>query len=172
MVRRVRVGPLPPALDLDPLRRELYSHEAGPGDYVLFGSAVMYLHGLREQIGDIDLFVRRQVYGRMRQWPEWVEHCPREGDPPFLEADLGVGVPVHAFHSWQRRDPMVDVGACFRNAETVQGLSCVPLWLVRVHKVQALEIVKGFGFEGREVLGTRWAKHVRDIETIERALAA
>lgn len=166
------MGPSRPAIDLDAARTAFSDAHAFLGDFVLFGSTVMLLHGLRESVGDIDIFARPDLYGRLRRRPEWAEFCPREGDPAFLEADLGVGVPVHVFHSWQRRDPMVDVGACFRHAEVVEGLPCIPLWLVRVHKAQALDIVRGLGFDGQEVLGTRWAKHVYDIETIDRALAA
>lgn len=166
------MGPDRTSLNFDALRCELRLARARQCEFVLFGSAVMYLHGLREQIGDIDLFVGRPLYSALRTSGRWDVCTPRIADPEFLETDCGVGVPVHAFHAWQRRDPMVDVGACFRYVEVVESWPCIPLWLVRVHKLQALDIVRGMGFDGREVLGSRWGKHVHDVEAIDRALAA
>jgi hypothetical protein len=68
----------------------------GLTDYVLFGSTVLYLHGLREaeSVGDVDVFVSRRVFDhltdprfRLTAVPEWSreEPTPRRPAIPALE---------------------------------------------------------------------------------------
>lgn len=109
---------------------------------VLFGSVVMYLHGLREEVGDIDVFVSAYVYAKLRDRNDWIEQYPREGDPPLLEyAPADSLVPIHAFSQWTKRDTWLDVRRCHALAEDVLHLGrtwrCIPLREVRRHKVMA-----------------------------------
>lgn len=113
--------PFPP---FEPLRWEL--HEAmnmldRPEPFTLFGSSVMYLHGLRDQIGDIDMFVSRPLYDALKI-RGWEEQVPREEDPPLLEAWLPGGVlPVHAFYDWKKRGMPIDVRGLLNEPHWVQG---------------------------------------------------
>lgn len=113
--------PFPP---FEPLRWEL--HQAmneldRPCAYTLFGSSVMYLHGLRQEIGDIDMFVARGLYDVLKQ-RGWEEQRPREEDPPLLEAWLPGGVlPVHAFYDWKKRGMQTDVQDLLHHPHWVQG---------------------------------------------------
>jgi hypothetical protein len=157
-------------MNLDGLRAELRSVDADVmGDYVVFGSTVLLLHGLRLTVGDVDLFVRPWLYRALRDQLGWTELWPGEHDPPMLERHGVAPVPVHAFKAWQQRDPMVDASACFRFAEPHFGMPCIPLWLVRIHKLQALDIVTAMGMDPAT---TRWAKHIGDIAAIDARLAA
>lgn len=153
---------MPSPLDLDALRTAFDGHR-----YVVFGSAVLYLHGLRDRIGDVDVFVAPESYMHLKWLQGWEEHEPVVGDPRFLEGDVGAGVPVHAFHSWCPSDWGVCRDACFREAEMVQGLPCVPLWLCASHKRCSLSIIQGRGIE---LVGSRWEKHLHDLRRIEAAL--
>lgn len=131
------------------------------GEAVLFGSVVMFFHGLRqrEAVGDVDLFVSRFVYARLRVRPGWREVWPRQGDPPLLELRPAGGVPANVFSEWAARDDWMDVRRCFLLAEDVlhEGLRwrCVPLAEVLRHKEMA----------GRE-------KDTDDIEILRKAVAA
>lgn len=151
-------------IDLGPLRREL--DKAVDGEVVLFGSVVLYLHGLRDTIGDVEFFTTLpRWYSLLSRG--WAVEEPVVGDPQFLTADLGVGVPVHAFHAWCPSDWGVCRDACFREAEMVQGWPCAPLWLIASHKRCSLHIVGG---RGVELVGSRWEKHLHDLRRIEAAL--
>lgn len=110
----------------EPLRCELesvvhYDLPLRTKRYAIFGSAVMYLHGLREEIGDIDIFVDRYIYDQLKQ-KGWVEQRPRAEDPPLLEAWLPGGqLPVHAFYDWKKRGMQIDVQELLNNPEYIQG---------------------------------------------------
>jgi hypothetical protein len=156
-------------VEFEGLRLALAAAGAEPGDVVMFGSVVMLLHGLREEIGDIDLFVSRRLYDELKV-RGWIEHRPRVGDPPFLEAHCGAGVPVHAFYAWTERDSWVCAAWCRYFAEEVEpGLPSIPLWLVRVHKAGVETVLAG---EGVEITGSRWEKHAHDLALLDAAVAA
>lgn len=138
------------------LRGLLVLAQARPGEYVLFGSAVLYLHGIRsaESVGDVDVFVSRRVWGQMLEMEADVL-TPRAGDPPLLEfADLTAGKALHAFYGWSARDPWMSVEACFDSAEDVGGWRCASLEVIRGHKAHAH-------------LSPDRAKHERDLALID-----
>lgn len=150
---------------LDWLRARLES-AYGLTDYVLFGSTVLYLHGLREPetVSDVDVFVSRRVFDhltdprfRLSYVPEWSVEEPRVGDPPFLRSTTSP--PVSAFWTWTQRDHWMSVKRCFDDSERVRGWNCASLETVRHHKRNA----------GRDD-GKR-AKHLRDLAVLDRALA-
>lgn len=125
---------------------------------VLFGSAPMLLAGLRDSIGDIDLFVTPGAWSRLieRGWTS------RRGDeahhPPYLERfGLGEGLTVHAFWAWRADEPEIDPWEALCERETVRGWPCIPLELLVKHK-RAAGVYRGTGgvFE----------KHVRDVQAI------
>lgn len=131
--------------------------------YVIFGSAVMKLHGLRDDISDIDVFVSQGSYARLRKRGHvWAERRPRAGDPPFLEATYK-GTVVQTFYTWTSREPMIDVCECFDEAERVHSVMTIPLWLCGGHKAYSIELHGEHG---------RWAKHRTDLDIINAALAA
>lgn len=69
------------------LHAELEDAAARPErDVVLFGSAVLKMHGLIERTpGDVDAFVTPELWQTLRRRPRWAELEPREGDPRLLE---------------------------------------------------------------------------------------
>lgn len=155
---------------LDALRDELSAvgaekHDpwATPG-YVLFGSAVLYLHGIRDDVGDVDLFVRPEYWERLSARPGWKALVPDVGDPPLLEGRVAEAAPAaHVFYAWSTRDAWVDAGRCFALAEFVGVWPCVPLCEIRRQKQAAWDAAK------REP-GAPQAKHVADLELIDRHL--
>lgn len=101
-------------------------------DWLLMGSAMMYLYGLREEVGDIDLFVTPEKWGELigKGW-EW--ETPRAGDPPIAAANIdGIDVRLNAFFDWDKRHGAVCfeegvVTAAFREVEFFRGFYCQSL---------------------------------------------
>ena len=158
-----------PTLFARMLRRALCENGIGGcADYVIFGSAVMKLHDLKDEIGDIDVFVSAAMYGRLRESAKidrWSEKRPRQDDPPFMETHVGA-LAVHMFYTWTSRDQWIDAPEAFASAEIVQGLRCIPLELVAFHKTAAVEITRA---SGRRIAGSPWGKHERDLAVLHRA---
>lgn len=132
-------------------------------DYVLFGSAVLYLHGIRsgESVGDIDVFVTRHAWGNLLALDGVRVLTPRAGDPPFLEFHDLCRTPIHVFYDWTARDGWLSVQECFDTAEDVRGATgypfrCASLATIRAHKDAAIS--RGH------------AKHVADVRAIDRYL--
>lgn len=144
---------------LDWLRDELTEALGDPGMHIcVFGSAVMLLHGLREQVGDVDLFVTREAAARL-SLRGWELLFPTPGDPPLLEW-TGGRVRVHAFERWTRRDWWINVDEAWRRRTRVHGWPCVPLEIVARWKRQA----------HRYNPGSAHAKHLKDAERIDAYL--
>jgi hypothetical protein len=133
----------------------------GAEPWVLFGSAVLLLWGLRDTIGDVDVFAHRGLWDEL-EYRGWQRHTPDENDPPFLAKTIA-GLDVHAFYDWTRKDPEVDARQCLRAAEAVHGWPCTPLQIIRMHK--AMSLPKHVGSE-------RHLKHARDVAAIDRLWAA
>jgi hypothetical protein len=126
-------------------------------DPVVFGSAVLKLHGLRDEIGDVDVFVPARVYARLRHSPRWVEQRPQKGDPPLLEARSDkLDVPFHVFHAWTSRDEWLDVPEAIETSERVRLVRCVRLDVLKRWKKHALQDYP----EARE-------KHLADLRVLE-----
>lgn len=135
---------------------------------VIFGSAVMKLHGLREQIGDVDVFVPARTYARLRDRGPgvlrnpWRELRPNPDDPPLLEAQHGSLV-FHVFWSWTSRDRWLDVPGAVAAAERIHGVWCVPLRLVAFWKQESLRATAALGVE---IAGSAWEKHEHDLKLL------
>lgn len=124
---------------------------ASDDEYVLFGSAVMYLHGIDvgRPPGDVDVFVSRRVWGALLGSTGAAVRTPRADDPPFLEWDMEDGPNLHMFYEWTARDaPRISAAECFASAERVGVRSqvwgiascrdlpwqCISLLVLRKHK--------------------------------------
>lgn len=138
------------------LSHQLGIVDATSRDYVLFGSGVMYLHSLRGDVGDLDVYVTKEVWGKWLPLPNWMVKTPRADDPPYLTF-LGGAIEIHAFFDWTWRDKWMDVRSCFQSSQQVYGFSCASLYEVLRHK--------------REAANWNIAKHIRDIPVIEHHLA-
>jgi hypothetical protein len=136
-------------------------------DLAMFGSAVLYLHGLRDRIGDVEFFVTERLYRLIE--PVAIERRPDPADPPYLEVDVGAGVPVNFFYDWCHADPHTSPEHCLRCAEIVKGWRCMPLWMLRTVKLGAIHIMRG---RLGSLEGTRWEKHVADVDAIDEYLVA
>lgn len=144
---------------LDTLFALLERADARDGEYVLFGSAVLYLHGLRdpETVGDIDVFVSRRVWGAIFSQPLSFVRTPGVEDPPFIERVTDPA--LHIFYDWTPRDAeWMTMRECFDTAEQVRGWQCASLATIRGHKVGASKANPG---------SERHAKHLRDVALID-----
>ena len=97
------------------------------------GSGAMYLHGLREEIGDIDLFVTPGKWGELVE-KGWDWETPKAGDPPIAATDIdGIDVRLNAFFDWDKRHGYSQfeggiVQAAFTHREFFKGVYCQPMW--------------------------------------------
>lgn len=154
-------------MNLDPLRDELDEAAAAAGlgvgerPWVLFGSVVLLLYGLRHFIGDVDVFVDPAVSRVLATRPAWTTHTPDPDDPPFLERTVD-GETVHVFADWTSRDPEVSPTHCRAAGVLVHGWWCTPLQIIRMHK--AMSVAKHAGAFGQ-------AKHLPDIAAIDELAA-
>lgn len=152
---------------LDPLRAELMEAAAfvagsdGRAPWALFGSTVMMLHGIRERIGDVDVFVAPAIWEHLAGRLAWRVRLPHPTDPAILERRVG-GFRVHAFYTWTPRDPWVDAAAARERAELVDGWWCAPLDEIRKHKAGAWA----------DRPDTTHAKHAADVKAIDAYLEA
>lgn len=95
--------------------------------FCIFGSAVMFLHGLRSEIGDVDLFVSGPLYAVLEA-RGWREEAPSMlFDPPLVERTFVSDPPAHAFYDWKKRGMQIDIERLLCDPETVQGWPCQPL---------------------------------------------
>jgi hypothetical protein len=155
---------------LFPLRNELnegadrfvnQGPDGFPGaEWALFGSLVLVLHGLRESISDVDVFVEPELWLGLSGSLNWRVRLPHIADPPFLERNVG-GFRAHAFYQWTPRDPWVDADKARGHAETIDGWKCTPLELIREHKTGAWDNNPGSGAH---------EKHARDVRAIDEYL--
>jgi hypothetical protein len=158
-----------PPVGWDYLRHELLSVDAGAG-YVLFGSAVLLLHGLRDEVGDIDVHVTEHIYERLRE-RDWREREPDPAHPRLLEFEAPGCPRVHAFYAWQAGDPWISetFPVMMREAEMVEGWRCAPLDIIRSHKYGC---VVQLAQRGVVIEGSPWEKHLHDIRAIDGLRAA
>lgn len=155
-------------------------HAVADNEYVIFGSAVLYLHGIRDvnSVHDLDVFVSPRVWGALmgdKAATGMTVETPRAGDPPFLE--YKIDTPIHFFYAWTPRDAeWITAEECFSTAEIIYrplldfgGLRsksewrCTSLETIRKHKTKAYSMNVG---------SARHEKHARDLELIDQHLAA
>lgn len=124
-------------MPFDALYDELYEASWGLTDeesrFCLFGSSVMYLYGLREEIGDVDIFVTKSLWDILKNWG-WELQVPRPEDPPLLEGKLRDMPPVHAFYAWKKRGYPIDVEALLDTDLMVKGWPVQSLEQLKVWK--------------------------------------
>lgn len=94
------------------------------GEFVIHASAVMVLHGLLEEAGDVDIVARGPAWAR----------ALAIGVPVQGRQDLCMAVPDHDVEIWSGwlAD---DVDALIDGAELVAGLPCVSLAAVLLFKL-------------------------------------
>lgn len=101
------------------------------GDWCLVGSIVLYLHHLREEVGDIDLFVTKNGYDGLRE-RGWTEVVPNPDHPPMLERYLNE-VRVNAWYEWAHPQH-VQVTHVLDEQETLHGWPVMRLETLRAWK--------------------------------------
>jgi hypothetical protein len=101
--------------------------------FVLFGSSTLYLHGLRDEIGDVDMFVTPFLFDTLLL-RGWELQTPAVGDPPLLEYDPPWQPPAHAFSGWKKRGYPIYPQELIRDPEFVSGWPCQNLQLLCIWK--------------------------------------
>lgn len=137
--------------------------DAQPTEAALFGSAVLALHGLRDEIGDVDLAVAPAAFKLLHRagWePTFGEH---PSHPMFLAWRTERHV-VHAFSSWRSDQPEIDPALVLERAECLHGWPAAPLALVAHHKATALVRSRELGLVPPD-------KHVDDLANIVARIA-
>jgi hypothetical protein len=133
--------------------------------WALFGSAVLELHGLREEIADVDIAVSHGMFERLAGRLATALRVPYPFHPPYLEMRDGGGC-VHIFYDWRHDEPLIDLREV-RRESSVHGESVAEQWpatslrVVRGHKI-ACEIYHGT--QGR------WSKHSDDLAKLNEHL--
>lgn len=89
-------------------------------DYAIFGSAPMYIHQLRDHIGDLDIIARGTAWVRLQELGKTHPTLYHNG----LEIDLGEGK-IQAFNKWI--SDKWDINELIDTAESVDGVRFVQL---------------------------------------------
>ena len=133
--------------------------------WCLFGSAVMQLHGLRDDVSDIDVAVSAPMFECLANRLITCTHVPDSRHPPFLDVRAGGGS-AHIFYAWRADEPEVDLGQCRALAEQVDGWWCAPLREIRRHKVAGdVYCMQRYGH-----IPLRYQKHAKDVKLIDAYL--
>jgi len=98
-----------------------------PGSYAVFGSGPLAAHGLIKELGDLDVIVAEEAWGRVRAQGTIVMH----GDDPVVELDNGLSFG----RSWAYGN--VDIDQLIEDAEIIDGLPFVRLNAVAAYKLIA-----------------------------------
>lgn len=122
--------------NLEQLDKILRQINLPKGQWVLWGSAVMTLHGIEygRSFGDVDIFLSTRAWLDLQKDPSWTifstnpNDPERRSDPPFLYKYVD-GVRVDVFPNWRNRYDYdnFNVSELITNAEIVKGWPCVPL---------------------------------------------
>lgn len=111
------------------------------GQWVLCGSGVMVMHGLRDHrpMGDIDIFIATRPWftilskAAIEGWRIFTTDptdYKRRADPPYLYRDMH-GIEVNIFFDWRRRGVGdLDINLLILNAEEIEGVPCAPLQML------------------------------------------
>lgn len=150
--------------DLGPLAAELQSVRVSLDEFVLSGSMVMALHGIMVRPGDVDMFVTKDLYGRLLSRKGWEELRPREGHPPMLEWSWFAShrgpreLKLNAWYEWDDDHLGHETGVevveeAFASRELVNGWPCISLATLRRWKYMVAPVQ---------------AKHFDHVELIDR----
>jgi len=116
------------------------------GEYALFGSAPMFIRGLREEMHDVDLVVTEKLWKKMQTVPGWKMEAASSGDPVLRCEELEM------FCGWAPGE--WDVNELIKTADMIDGLPFVTLESV-------LKWKKAYGRE----------KDLADVKKIEKYLS-
>jgi len=105
----------------------LRAMDLDPGSYAVFGSGPLAAHGLIKELGDLDVIVAEEAWGRVRAQGTIVMH----GDDPVVELDNGLSFG----RSWAYGN--VDIDQLIEDAEIIDGLPFVRLNAVAAYKLIA-----------------------------------
>ncbi|MFC5664010.1 hypothetical protein ACFP3U_13570 [Kitasatospora misakiensis] len=111
-----------------PLMRELLTLRLPPDDFVIFGSGPLLAHGLREDLGDLDLVARGAAWraaGRLG--------APGSGGITGDELFRCCNGRINVFQQWI--SPSWDPDDLIDNAEVIGGLRFAPLTEVLAYKL-------------------------------------
>lgn len=144
---------------LDWLVDDLYDAGVGGNDWLLTGSIVLWLHGLRQDVGDIDMFVTPKAWDRLNahldyngRW--WKIVVPNPEHPPLLRKKITWGMTVDAWKEWAHPQDMT-VEHAFATREVFKGFSVMGLTTLRDWKMKLSD-----------------PKHPRDVKIINDYLDA
>lgn len=137
----------------------------GTKPWCLFGSAVMQLHLLRDDISDVDVAVNYRLFEMLANTVACRFEMPRRDHPPLLVFRDG-GADCHIFYDWRHDEPAIDLDDCRRTSHIVNGWPCTPLREIRAHKQASIDYCwVRYGY-----VPPRWQKHVHDRDAIDRYL--
>ncbi|MFD5033589.1 hypothetical protein ACFWM0_24750 [Streptomyces sp. NPDC058405] len=114
-------------LSQHPLFRELLSLHLSPADYVVAGSGPLLAHGLRQEIGDLDVVARGEAWKKVSSLVDTVSAPSGHGLMALLfDGDIEV------FDQWLPGSPASD--ELIESAELIQGVPFCPLHMVLAWK--------------------------------------
>jgi hypothetical protein len=119
----------------------------------LFGSVTLVLRDVIDrEVGDIDMFVSKRVWGLMLPRARWRVLTPKPNHPPILAKTFN-GYQTHLFFDWSNEHAFIDPAKLMADSEFVQGWPCATIEEVLRHKKEVQKTFK---------------KHEQDITEIER----
>lgn len=90
-----------------------------PGEYAIFGSAPMFVRGIRKEMHDVDIVVTKKLWEKMQSAPGWKLETATSGDPVLRFEELEL------FGGWAPGE--WDVDELIRTADMIDGLPFVTL---------------------------------------------
>ena len=117
-----------PAITEHPLIRGLVALGLEPEDFVIFGSAPLYVHGYRSALRDLDIVARGEAWERARE-----TGSPTVGTITGAEAAQFWGEKITVYRDWI--SPLWDVHDLIRRADVISGLRFAPLADVLAYKL-------------------------------------
>jgi predicted nucleotidyltransferase len=115
------------------------------GEYALFGSAPLFVRGLREAMRDVDIVVTKKLWEEMQSAPGWKMETANSGDPVLRCEELEL------FRDWAPGE--WDIDELIKTADVIDGLPFVSL-------ANVLQWKKMFGRE----------KDLADVKEVEKYL--
>ena len=140
---------------LDWLADDMRDAGVGNDAWLLTGSVVLWLHGIRESVGDIDVFVTPEAWDRLNAHVDvdgkgWEIVTPNPDHPPLLRKKI-MGVTVDAWKEWAHPQDMT-VEYAFATREIKAGYPVMSLDALREWKTKLTH-----------------PKHAADVKLIDEA---
>lgn len=89
------------------------------GEYAIFGSAPMFVRGIRKEMHDVDIVVTKKLWEKMQSAPGWRLEAATSGDPVLRFEELEL------FGGWAPGE--WDVDELIKTADMIDGLPFVTL---------------------------------------------